>query len=662
MATTQGPGAAPRPATLTPAIIILGADALLAARPASPAQLVNACYAAGYSAVIPSSWGDELVAARYLREIASRGQGSVVLCACPRVAEQMRRVHSLLPQLLPLVSPPVAAARYLRARAGRHGVNITYVGDCPGGTDPAIDRHATPGALLRSLAKRSIDVATQSAEVDERLLRDARRFYSLPGGAPAPNWLYVEKRGYTLVEPGARDFLAEVAFRVSKRERRVVDLAPRLGCACSGAVVGQPWTEARDKVAALEPPRAVHEVLDHDVPVDLSAPLEPWSGSATDGEPTVPISLEALAAMYDADTRASTIRTLAPAPMPRRASTSAGKAAEPTTPTGVGEQSSRSLVQSVVRADAMPVADSPPVRRSAETDATPGLTDPVEATPVVVHEAEDDGAASSADGSGPSASMSDEPSTVEELPRRSGGTSKGEAANPDTAWIEWQPRSSRIFQWLVLAACVLLAAGATTLVGMLLLGRATPTATNPSVPSAATSTPSDSGMADTSTAPADTSATPVSGVTPTATPTSARDSAMTDTTAAEMPAMHDLPRLPIRPTSAGGLGRGTRGTGGSDGASSLSRGFGSNPAPAYTPGAAPIPHVARASAGPTIAPPTAHAPGGATLSPDSTAKTSQVTGAEAAAIRAEIARRRHRVDSLRQVLDSLGKKTATDSS
>jgi hypothetical protein len=150
-----------RTAPLTPAIVILGADAMLAARPATPGQLANACYAAGYGAVIPASWGDELVAAGALREIAARGQGSVVLCSCPRVAERMRKVASLHPQLLPMVSPPVAAARYLRARAGRHGVHITYVGDCPGANDPVIDRHATPASLLRSLAKRGINLLEQ---------------------------------------------------------------------------------------------------------------------------------------------------------------------------------------------------------------------------------------------------------------------------------------------------------------------------------------------------------------------------------------------------------------------------------------------------------------------------------------------------------------------
>jgi hypothetical protein len=320
-----------RPVPATPAIIILGSDALLAVRPATPGQLTNACYAAGYSAVIPASWGDELVAAGCLNRIGARGQDSVVLCSCPRVAERLRRVGNLAPHLLPMASPPVLAARYLRARAGATGVHITYVGDCPGASDPAIDRHATPPALLRSLAKRGIVPSEQSSDVDERLLRDARRFYSLPGGAPAPNWLYAEKRGYTLIEPTARDFLAEVAFRISEKERRVIDLAPRLGCACSGAVVGEPWTAARDAVAAMEPPRAVHEVLDHDVPLEMTVPIEPWAGSAADGEPTLALPLAELAAMHDPHAKAPPVRQSPPPPVPRASRPVARSAGEPAT-------------------------------------------------------------------------------------------------------------------------------------------------------------------------------------------------------------------------------------------------------------------------------------------------------------------------------------------
>lgn len=377
---SHAPGAAPpassaRPVPATPAIIILGADALLAVRPAMPGQLTNACYAAGYSAVIPASWGDELVAAGCLNQIAARGQDSVVLCSCPRVSERLRRVGNLAPHLLPMASPPVLAARYLRARAGATGVHITYVGDCPGASDPAIDRHATPSALLRSLAKRGIVPSEQSSDVDERLTRDARRFYSLPGGAPAPNWLYAEKRGYTLIEPTARDFLAEVAFRISEKERRVIDLAPRLGCACSGAVVGEPWTGARDNVAAMEPPRAVHEVLDHDVPLEMGAPIEPWSGSAADGEPTLALPLAELAAMHDPQAKAPAVRHSPPPPLTRVNRPGVRAPGEPLTGAGFAPASPA--------VDAAPttgptVAPTAPAAIPAAPPATPGRPRPPE--------------------------------------------------------------------------------------------------------------------------------------------------------------------------------------------------------------------------------------------------------------------------------------------
>ncbi len=654
MATPQGAAPSPRPATLTPAIIILGADALLAARPATAGQLVNACYAAGYSAVIPSSWGDELVASGCLREIAARGQGSVVLCACPRVAERMRRIQSLLPQLLPLASPPVAAARYLRARAGQHGVHITYVGDCPGGADASIDRHATPGALLRSLAKRGIDIAAQPREVEERLLRDARRFYSLPGGAPAPNWLYVEKRGYTLIEPSGRDFLAEVAARVSKRERRVVDLAPRLGCSCSGVVVGQPWTEARDKVAAVEPPRAVHEVLDHDVPVDLSAPLEPWTGSAVGGERTVPISLEALAGLYDSEAKASTFRSVPPPPIPWRR-TSGPKSAEPTTPTRASDSVHRLSPPAV-----QPAVD-PPTLETVLSAADPE-------TPTSDPEARDAASAGPSERRRPSR----EPATpvlrdwrasretdvdVTDAGRSAASTGEPETASHELALSDadvqrsvnsaavWPLRSERSgpHQSVVLAACLLLVVCTTGALGMLLAGRSpfghrgsqsatTPPATNPGHAPVAL-------VARDSTALADTAS-------------PAADSASMDTSGA-MPQTPDLPRLPIGVAPNGRLSPSAEAM---HAAPPLAR----NPAPVFTPGAAPIPRADQTDA--------ERPPGGVPYSPTLNRPPTPPRNARAThssdsvlAIQAEIARRRHRVDSLRVLLDSLARRAKGDS-
>jgi hypothetical protein len=319
-----------------PAIVILGADTVLAARPATAVQLANACLAAGYSAAVPASWGDELIAAACLEAIATRGDEATVMCVCPRVVERLRRVPSLKNSLLSFVPPPVAAARYLRARAGAAGLTITYVGDCPGAADPAIDRYATPAALMRSLARRGIVPAALPTEIDPRVERDGRRFYSLAGGVPAPNWVYADGRGPGVVQPESSDYVAEIAHHVSARDRAVIDIAPRLGCACSGAVPGEPWAAARQAVTNAEPERAVHEVLDHDVLVDVSSAPEAWVGSAVGGVPTLPTTLAVLAGLHDPDSKAPAIRRAPPSPvpypMPTRPARRAGK--EPAFPAG----------------------------------------------------------------------------------------------------------------------------------------------------------------------------------------------------------------------------------------------------------------------------------------------------------------------------------------
>jgi hypothetical protein len=289
---------------------------VIAARPATAVQLANACLAAGYSAVVPASWGDELVAAACLEALAARGDEATVVCSCPRVAERLRRVPSVRQSLLTFVAPPVAAARYLRARAGVTPLTITYVGDCPGAVDPAIDRYATPAALMRSLARRGIVPAQQATVMDSRVERDARRFYSLAGGVPAPNWVYAEGRGAGVVQPESSDYVAEIAHHVSERDRVVLDIAPRLGCACSGALAGEPWATARQIVTEMEPERAVHEVLDHDVIVDVSSSPDAWVGSTVGGVPTLPTTLPVLAAQYEPERKAPTIRRAPPSPVP----------------------------------------------------------------------------------------------------------------------------------------------------------------------------------------------------------------------------------------------------------------------------------------------------------------------------------------------------------
>src|SRR3954462_4333696 len=96
-----------------PAVAVIGADAALAARPATPVQLAHACLKAGFSTAVPASWGDELVATECLRQLGNRSASPAVFCACPLVS---RRLFAPGPELSPFmistVPPPVATARY----------------------------------------------------------------------------------------------------------------------------------------------------------------------------------------------------------------------------------------------------------------------------------------------------------------------------------------------------------------------------------------------------------------------------------------------------------------------------------------------------------------------------------------------------------------------
>ncbi|HTL95374.1 MAG TPA: hypothetical protein VL157_07520 [Gemmatimonadaceae bacterium] len=248
-------------------VVILGADACLAALPATSTQLVNACLAFGYDDVIPASWGDELLAVGCLDQLAARDAGPAMACICPLVREQLRGASGVSDAAVRLVSPPVAAALYVRATS-RVPLRITYVGDCPGAGHPSIDIHLAPAQFLTLLAERGITPGAQRPVPNENghAARDRRRHYSLPGGVPAPEWLASEGIDRTLIDLGDLASLDPAQHG----GRTLVDLAPRLGCVCSGALAGCAATDARNAVMLHEPPRSGDEVVDHAVIVSVA--------------------------------------------------------------------------------------------------------------------------------------------------------------------------------------------------------------------------------------------------------------------------------------------------------------------------------------------------------------------------------------------------------
>ena len=239
----------------------------------------------------------------------------------------------------------------------------------------------------------------------------------------------------------------------------------------------------------------------------------------------------------------------------------------------------------------------------------------------------------------------------------------GQRLDDATLWAMHDSRAPGRRRSIVVIASFALAAAATTALGMLLLGRgpfARPT--RPASPRIVSEPGGNSPRTDTTASASDSTSGPGSGVSTVGGPTGAAADSVAEDTAGPMPSTPDLPRLPIGPTSVSPHGQAARRARvRSDtlvGPPNRSR----NPAPVYTPGAAPVPRAVSAS-GPAVPRDTApHAvlaarPSrtGSTATGVPHAASTGLTPAELTAIRTEIADRRRRVDSLRRVLDSLGK-------
>lgn len=274
-----------------PSVAMLGVDALLAARPATPVQLAHACQTAGYAAVYPATWGDELLATACMRRVSARGDDPAIFCACPHVSDALLEVGSDLARfLVPLVTPPVACARYLRALYGYNRVRITYIGACPGAHDPAIDARITPVQFFGVLSQLGIDLLAQPEVFESVLPPDRRRHRSVPGGPPTSEMLAADGDTRRLEEIIDEDWKTELAQRLLFRDRALFDVAPALGCHCAGARPGVSPAAARPSVVALEPPRASSDVIDPNVAVDVDRTLPVLPTRVRDVAPAVVVT------------------------------------------------------------------------------------------------------------------------------------------------------------------------------------------------------------------------------------------------------------------------------------------------------------------------------------------------------------------------------------
>ena len=164
-------------------VLILAPEAAAHFYPASPEQVINACYAAGFRVVNRGIVGDELVAAEYLKLWRDESWGTLIRSTDPVVVETIRRdLPELVPYLAPVTLPAVAEARYLRAQVDER-LEIVYAGVCPPAARPELDAAITFRDLDQVFKLRGV-VPLAQPDFFVRVPSERRRHLSMPGGLP----------------------------------------------------------------------------------------------------------------------------------------------------------------------------------------------------------------------------------------------------------------------------------------------------------------------------------------------------------------------------------------------------------------------------------------------------------------------------------------------
>src|SRR5438874_13083508 len=165
------------------AALILSVECAVHFYPATPNQVVNACYAAGFRSVHRGVLGDELVAHEYLALWADGDWGTMIRSTCPVIVETVRTQYpELIPYLAPVATPIAAEARYLKQLYGA-GTPVVYAGVCLTEGGPDVDAAITFAELADMFRRRGIVVAEQ-AEYFTRVPEERRRHLSMAGGLP----------------------------------------------------------------------------------------------------------------------------------------------------------------------------------------------------------------------------------------------------------------------------------------------------------------------------------------------------------------------------------------------------------------------------------------------------------------------------------------------
>ncbi len=193
--------------------LILAPEAVAHFHPATPEQLVNACYEAGFRLVSRGVIGDELVAQEYLRLWEDPDWGTLIRSTDPVVVAAVTAHYpELVPYLAPVTIPCVAEARFLR-RVHGDGLPVVYAGMAAPALVGELDAMLTFHDLEQLFALREVRPETLPRTYS-RVPPETRRHMSVAGGLPLEVVVSGSSRGRRLLTIRGLESLPAIARAV----------------------------------------------------------------------------------------------------------------------------------------------------------------------------------------------------------------------------------------------------------------------------------------------------------------------------------------------------------------------------------------------------------------------------------------------------------------
>ncbi len=264
------------------AALLLPSEAAVRFHPARPAQIVHACREAGFREVHLELLGDELVAARYLEHWReSEEEETWIRSTSDLVVQYLRIRHpELIERLVPVVSPPEAAARHLRALAAAEGeeAEVVHAGLGPPAASSSLSYVPfTLDGLAEMFEARDIDPAEMPDEMPGEMLR--RRHHSMSGGLPRAMLDEAPESSARFHKIRDLHGLTEIARALASGEEGLgfVDALPfesPLGHPSLDGVEPEDLVRRRRLVGEMEEDRSEEPVVEAAEDLDLTADFE----------------------------------------------------------------------------------------------------------------------------------------------------------------------------------------------------------------------------------------------------------------------------------------------------------------------------------------------------------------------------------------------------